>query len=158
MIINRTELDVYSPLLFAFTEHPVCVLYTTTARLAVVMLTQKPNCVIQQTTEPYIRVCMKVWLLCESAIHNELKAKTPRYSLVQFCSDCARSCFSLVSQLVGNNQADHMGPMAFDCWLLCRQCSDACAAHMDEEDYLLCTEACMGCGEELKKMFHFTFN
>jgi len=115
--------------------------------------------VIQQRTEPYIRVCMKTWLLCESAIHTEMKRREPRHGLIQACTECARICFSLVSQLVSDQAADDStGPMAFDCWLSCRQCADACFPYIREEDFQLCAEACVDCSEELKDIFRFNLN
>ncbi len=113
---------------------------------------------IQNQIDPYIRVCMKAWLLCESAIHSELHKKFPRENLLQACGDCGRSCFTLVSQLV-SDQPYQVGEKVWECLLYCRQCADACAAFgQDEEDYLLCQEACNSCANYLREIVPFQLN
>lgn len=113
---------------------------------------------IQNQIEPYIRVCMKTWLLCESAIHNELRKKFPCENLLQACGDCGRSCFALVSQLASDQPYD-TGYKVWDCLLYCRQCAEICEQFgINEEDYQLCKEACETCAGHLKEILPFYLN
>ncbi len=113
---------------------------------------------IQNQIDPYIRVCMKAWLLCESAIHSELRKKFPRENLLQACGDCGRSCFTLVSQLV-SDQPYQVGEKVWECLLYCRQCVEACETFgQEEEDYQLCLEACNSCANYLREIVPFQLN
>lgn len=114
---------------------------------------------IQNQIDSYIRVCMKAWLLCESAIHNELQQKKPRENLLQACGDCGRSCFTLVSQLV-SDQPYQTGDKVWECLLYCRQCAESCDSmgKEEEEDLILCKEACESCVDCLKEIVPFYLN
>ena len=107
---------------------------------------------IQNQIDPYIRVCMKAWLMCESAIHSELKQGYPRENLLKACGDCGRSCFALVSQLA-SDQPYQGAHQVWDCLLFCRQCARACEEWgSQEEDFELCRDACDKCAEFLKEI------
>lgn len=110
----------------------------------------------QQLTDNYIKICMKTWLLCESCIHAELNSEAPRYDLVDECSQCAKSCFAVVSRLV--SQADDMGDLVLNCILHCRQCAGTCAQYSDESDIELCGDVCETCGNALIDIAEFSLN
>ncbi len=113
---------------------------------------------IQNQIDPYIRVCMKAWLLCESAIHNELRKTFPSEVLIQACGDCGRSCFTLVSQLT-SEQPNYTITKIWECLMICRQCALTCETYgLQETDYLLCQQACEDCARQLKEIISFNLN
>jgi hypothetical protein len=102
-----------------------------------------------QTTDYYIKACMKTWILCEASVHAESLSKTPRYALLKECSECARACFAVVTRLVSN--ADDLGDgLVLNCLLHCRQCSDECAKYPGEEDLQFCSVVSSICADTLK--------
>ena len=101
-----------------------------------------------QTTDHYIKVCMKTWLLCEANVHAEYERGNPRLEIVRQCSDCAQACFSLVSKLVSN--PDDLDILAFDCLLHCRECSRECAKYPGEEELEFCGIVSSICADSLK--------
>ncbi len=38
-----------------------------------------------QTTDQYIRVCMKTWLLCEASVQAEITGLCPSQTLIKEC-------------------------------------------------------------------------
>lgn len=42
---------------------------------------------IQVKIDPYIRICMKTWLLCEASVYAEVISLAPRSSLIKECSE-----------------------------------------------------------------------
>jgi hypothetical protein len=111
---------------------------------------------IQSSTDSYIKICMKTWLLCESCIHAESNMPDPRYELISECSECAKSCFAVVSRLV--SQADELGDLAINCVLHCRQCANECQKYDNETDLLICADVCSICAELIKKLATFSLN
>lgn len=103
-----------------------------------------------QTTDQYIKVCMKTWLLCEASVHAESNSTSPRYDLVQACSECAKACFAVVSKLVSN--ASDLGDLVLNCLLHCRQCSNECEKYPDEEDIQFCGIVSSICADTLKEI------
>jgi hypothetical protein len=113
---------------------------------------------IQNQIDPYIRVCMKAWLMCESAIHTELKQEKPREELLRACGDCGRSCFTLVSQLA-SDQPFPPGDRILECLIDCRQCARTCEDWGEnEDDFELCKEACLHCADFLKDILPIQAN
>ncbi len=104
----------------------------------------------RQTTDTYIKACMKTWLLCEASAHAEMNAEAPRYNLVKECADCAKACFAVVSQLVSN--ADDLGDLVLNCILHCRQCSHECAKYSQEDDLEFCGIVSSMCADTLKEI------
>jgi len=104
----------------------------------------------QQTTDQYIKVCMKTWLLCEASVHAESTSTSPRYNLVKECSDCAKACFAVVSKLVSD--ADDLGNLVLNCLLHCRQCSIECAKYAGEEDIQFCGIVSSLCADTLREI------
>ncbi len=103
-----------------------------------------------QTTDQYIKVCMKTWLLCEASIHAESTRRSPRADLVKECSDCAKACFAVVSRLV--SEAGDLGNLVLNCLLHCRQCSNACAKYKNEEDIQFCGIMSSICADTLREI------
>lgn len=79
----------------------------------------------------------------------------PRFDLVAECTNCAKTCFAVVSKLVSN--IDDMGDMVFNCVLHCRQCAEACEKY-DDNDVLLCGEVCASCADMLKNLVPLSLN
>lgn len=102
-----------------------------------------------QTTDEYIKVCMKTWLLCEASVHAEATSISPRYELVRECSECAKACFAVVTKLVSNS--GDFGNLVLDCLLHCRQCSNECAKY-PEEDLQFCAVISSICADTLKEI------
>jgi len=103
-----------------------------------------------QTTDQYIKVCMKTWLLCEASVHAESTSRSPRYDLVRECSECARACFAVVTRLVSNS--GDLGNLVLNCLLHCRQCSTECAKYPGEEDLQFCAVVSSICADTLKEI------
>ncbi len=104
----------------------------------------------QQTTDQYIKVCMKTWLLCEASVHAESISTWPRYNLVKECSDCAKACFAVVSKLVSDT--DNLGNLVLNCLLHCRQCSIECGKYPGEEDIQFCGMVSSICADRLREI------
>lgn len=104
----------------------------------------------QQTIDQYIKVCMKTWLLCEASVHAEAASTSPRYKLVKECSDCAKSCFAVVSRLVSD--AGDLGDLVLNCLLHCRQCSNECSKYPGEQDLQFCGMVSSICADTLKEI------
>ena len=103
-----------------------------------------------QTTDQYIKVCMKTWLLCEASVHAETTSTSPRYDLVKECSECAKACFAVVSRLVSN--AGDLGNVVLNCLLHCRQCSNECSKYPGEEDIQFCGMVSTLCADTMKEI------
>ncbi len=103
-----------------------------------------------QTTDQYIKVCMKTWLLCEASVHAESTRLAPRSNLVKECSECAKACFAVVSRLVSD--AGDLGHLVLDCLLHCRQCSAECAKYNSEEDIQFCGIISSICADTLREI------
>lgn len=103
-----------------------------------------------QTTDEYIKVCMKTWLLCEANVHAEATRPFPRHQLVKECSECAKTCFAVVTRLVSD--AGDLGHLVLDCLLHCRQCSNECAKYPGEEDLQFCAVVSSICADTLKEI------
>ena len=101
----------------------------------------------QQTTDQYIKVCMKTWLLCEASAHAETTSPSPRYNLLKECSECAKACFAVVSSDAGD-----LGDLVLNCLLHCRQCSNECAKYPGEEDLQFCGIVSSICADTLKEI------
>jgi hypothetical protein len=93
---------------------------------------------------------MKTWLLCEANVHAEAARISPRLELVRECSECAKCCFAVVSQLVSD--AGNLGTLVLDCLLHCRQCSNECAKYPGEEDLQFCAVVSSICADTLKEI------
>ena len=111
---------------------------------------------IHQKTDTCIRVCMKAWLICESCIHAEVNSVNPRETLIQECTECARSCFAVVSKLV--SASEDAGALVLDCLLHCRQCAAECNKYGSENDIALCRDVCAICGDIIKNNMTFSAN
>ncbi len=109
-----------------------------------------------QTTDHYIKACMKTWILCEASVHAESISGTPRYDLVRECSECAMACFAVVTKLV-NNEID-LSNLVIDCLLHCRQCSDECAKYPGEEDLQFCSVVSSICADTLRDIAVINLN
>jgi len=109
-----------------------------------------------QTTDQYIKVCMKTWLLCEASVHAESASNSPRYNLVEVCSECAKACFAVVSKLVSN--ASDLGDLVLNCLLHCRECSNECEKYPGEEDIQFCGIVSSICADTLKEITVFQLN
>src|SRR5688572_4310634 len=105
---------------------------------------------ILQTTDRYIKVCMKTWLLCEASVHAESTSSTPRDSIVRECAECAKACFAVVSRLVSN--AGDLCELVLNCLLHCRQCTSECAKYPGEEDLQVCGMVSSVCADTLKEL------
>ena len=112
----------------------------------------------QQKTDLFIKVCMKAWLLCESCVHAEEMSEAPRLDLIRECSACARSCFTVVSKLVGQVEITDMGTSVVDCLIHCRQAATQCAHYTSEEDIRLCGDICDTCGNTMRELAFFSLN
>ncbi len=110
----------------------------------------------QQKTDNYIKVCLRSWLLCESCTYAEMNSLTPRYDLISECTACAEACFALVTNL--NSNSDDLGDLPFNCIVHCRQCYDECQKYSNEENIMVCAEACAFCAEAIKELTVFTLN
>jgi hypothetical protein len=110
----------------------------------------------QQTTDQYIKVCMKTWLLCEASVHAETTSTSPRYNLVKECRECAKACFAVVSRLVSN--AGDPGNLVLNCLLHCRQCSNECAKYPAEEDIHFCGIVSSICADTMKEINFLQLN
>jgi hypothetical protein len=109
-----------------------------------------------QTTDQYIKVCMKTWLLCEASVHAESTSNSPRYNLVEACNECAKACFAVVSKLVSN--ASDLGDLVLNCLLHCRECSNECEKYPGDEDILFCGIVSSICADTLKEITVFQLN
>lgn len=110
-----------------------------------------------QTTDHYIKACMKTWLLCEANIHAESGRETPRLDLVRECTECAMACFAVVTRLVSN--ADDLADgLVLNCLLHCRQCSEECAKYTGEEDLQFCSVVSSICADTLKDIAFLQLN
>lgn len=110
-----------------------------------------------QTTDQYIKVCMKTWLLCEASVHAEVVGLSPRQDLVKECSDCAKACFAVVSGLA-SNAMDDLGDLVLNCLIHCRQCSNECAKYDDDEDIQFCGMISSICADTLKEIAVINLN
>ena len=109
-----------------------------------------------QTTDQYIKVCMKAWLLCEASAHAEVTGLFPRHTLIKECEDCARACFAVVSGLVSNAMQD-LGDLVLKCLLHCRQCANECAKY-DDGDIQFCGIVSSICADTVKEIAVFNLN
>lgn len=109
-----------------------------------------------QTTDHYIKVCMKAWLLCEASVYAEVTGLFPRQNLIKECEHCARACFAVVSGLI-NNREQNLGGLVLNCLLHCRLCSYECAKHA-EEDIQLCGMISSICADTVKEIAIFNLN
>lgn len=109
-----------------------------------------------QTTDQYIKVCMKTWLICEASVQAEVTGLSPRQNLIKECRDCAKACFAIVSSLV-NNAAYDLDDLVLNCLLHCRQCSNECAKY-DDEDIQFCGMISGICADTLKEITVINLN
>lgn len=110
---------------------------------------------IQQQTNNYIKICIKSWLLCESCIYNEINSFSPRPELIELCTECAKSCFAVVTRLVSNS--DDLEYLPFNCLLDCLQCANACRKY-PELDLQDCADVFLMCAFEMKNLTVFSPN
>lgn len=110
-----------------------------------------------QTTDQYIKVCMKTWLICEASVQAEVTGLSPRQNLIKECRDCAKACFAIVSSLV-NNAAYDLDDLVLNCLLHCRQCSNECAKYDDDEDIQFCGMISGICADTLKEITVINLN
>lgn len=103
-----------------------------------------------QTTDHYIKVCMKTWLLCEANVHAEYNRPAPRQEILRQCSECAEACFAVVTKLVSN--PDDLDTLALDCLLHCRECSRECAKYPGEEELQFCSVVSSICADSIKEI------
>jgi hypothetical protein len=85
-----------------------------------------------------------------------MNSMAPRYDLIAECTVCAETCFALVTKLISNS--DDLGDLPFKCIIHCRQCYDECQKYPDEENIMLCGEACAFCAETIKDLTVFALN
>ena len=111
-----------------------------------------------QTTDQYIKVCVKTWLLCEVSVQAEVTGLSPRQNLVKECRDCAKACFAVVSSLVNDAADDDLGDLVLNCLLHCRQCSNECAKYDDDEDIQFCGMISSICADTLKEIAVINLN
>lgn len=111
---------------------------------------------IQQQTDNYIKICLRNWLLCESCTYAEMQSATPRHEIITECTACAETCFALVTKLISH--ADDLGDLPFKCIVHCRQCYDECQKYPEENDIMMCADACAYCAEAIKEIAVFTLN
>lgn len=108
---------------------------------------------IQLKTDPYVKICMKTWLLCEASVYAEVTSPSPRTALIKECSECAIACFELVAGLVSDLKTGEIENLALKGLVHCRQCANECAKYSADKDVRYCGEICSLCGDILK---HFT--
>jgi hypothetical protein len=113
---------------------------------------------IQVKIDPYVKICMKAWLLCEASVYTEVASPAPRTSLIRECSDCAIACFEIVVRLVSNPDEGLLGNLALIGLLHCRQCASECAKYNTDEDLKYCGEICSLCGDALMDITEFSLN
>jgi hypothetical protein len=113
---------------------------------------------IQVIIDPYVKICMKAWLLCEAVVYVEVTSSAPRTSLIRECSKCAMTCFEIVVRLVSNPDEGLSGNLALIGLLHCRQSASECAKYNLDKDIKYCGEICSMCGDALQDITEFSLN
>jgi len=113
---------------------------------------------IQVKIDPYVKICMKTWLLCEASVYAEVTSPSPRLSVIKECSECAIACFEIVVRLVSNPDEDIIGNLALSGLLHCRQCANECTKYSADEDLKYCGEICSLCCDVLQDITIFSLN
>lgn len=103
---------------------------------------------IAQQSDSYIKACMQAWLFCESCIHAEISAESPRTDLIRQCHECAQACFAVVCRLISNQFEVY--DLAFNCIIHCRMCQEECEKYESVDDIRYCGDVCKHCAEKIK--------
>lgn len=106
---------------------------------------------IAHQSDPYIRACMKTWLLCESCVYVDTLTKPEKNSLLAKCRNCANACFTLVCQLISKSEL--IADAALNCLLSCHECYEECKKYSAEEEIGYCGEICLLCASKIKGLF-----
>lgn len=110
-----------------------------------------------QTSDAYIKICLRTWLFCESCIQSETATTTPNSRIIRSCHRCAHACLAVVTGLI--NKKELITDDIFRCMLYCRACEIACSATPHTEETLHCAEACRDCAENLSQIaWYFSMN
>ncbi len=110
-----------------------------------------------QTSDAYIKVCLRAWLFCESCIQAETLLEAPNQQLIEGCHRCAHSCLAVITGLI--NKKEMITDDVFRCLLYCRSCETICEGALRTEEVQNCAEACRNCADHLSEIaWYFGLN